>query len=97
MAVDLFIPPAGAMQFELIPNGIDDSPRAALQWADKECDVIWVHMPPLSNPRCSCPVAYSVVLESLPSRMRAIAEMKMRACSNASRILVCNCMGRLIE
>jgi hypothetical protein len=93
----MFIPPKGAMQFEIIPNGIDDAPMAALSWKDKETDCIWVYMPPVKIGRCPCPESYLVVLESLPPRMRTLAKMKMQQCNNAANIAVCNCMGRLIE
>ncbi len=93
----MFIPPEGAMQFELIPNGFYGAKDAALDWKDKEDDCIWVVKSPMPNSRsCQCCTVYDVVLNSLPPRMRTLARMKMKE-YKSRRIHVCSCMGRIIE
>lgn len=92
---NLFIPPPGAMQFELIPNGVSQSRSVALDWKEKECDVIWIDPTPLAG-QCRQHPHYRVMLESLPPRMRALAEMKSIE-YGGQPIRVCACMGRIIE
>lgn len=92
---NLFVAPEGAMQFVLIPNGVEKSYEAALDWAEKECDVIWVHPEPLLG-RCRDHPDYLVVMDSLPPKMRVAAEMKSID-FGGKPIRVCACMGHLIE
>jgi hypothetical protein len=87
----IFIPPAGAMQFELClgPGG-----RPTKKYA------IWVRALRAKPLREGCPgnckSTWPVIIEALPPRMRAICIRRMRK-SHAPGVAVCACFGRIIE
>jgi hypothetical protein len=88
---DLFIPPAGAMQFELIPNESRKT-DALCEWEEAfELDVIWVAS---SVPSLCCKVhavAYPVLAQCLPE------SLANKVLSDPREIVVCACHGRIIE
>jgi len=89
----LFIPPKGAMQFEVNPHGrpvvkrrVVEKPKGATVPG-----VIWV-MPPVPNQGgCGCKVEYPIVREALPEPWRTAA-------FNAPfTVVTCDCQGKIIE
>lgn len=88
---NLFIPPDGAMQFELarLKSGVVyDPPR-----------VFWVHPAHIvswKRKKCDCVTGYSLVMEALTDTQKMKAAERIKQEGNVI-FTVCTCMGRIIE
>ncbi len=90
---DLFIPPEGAMQFE-ITAARSESVRRLIG------TVIWVESHPAercSDKMCACRPKYRIILASLPDFMRDHIENLLRRGLISGLPAVCVCNGRIIE
>jgi hypothetical protein len=89
----MFIPPEGAIQFE-ITTARSESVRRLIGTA------IWVEPHPAelcADKMCSCRPKYRVVIESLPEFMQKHIETLLRSGKISDIPAVCACNGRIIE
>jgi hypothetical protein len=88
---DVFIPPEGAMQFEIIANGSHNT-DALVSWEEaRGLSVLWV-LPPVPAIHCRIhKFCWPVIPESVPQRFA------LRILNDRRQIVVCECHGRIIE
>lgn len=96
---ELFFAPEGAMQFEFLKPSWAPQRRtggALLGWQDKACDGAWVSPDP-NGDTCPRDHRYFVVhMQTLAPSMQAIYA-KAKARGEVRTIVVCECLGRIIE
>lgn len=82
---DLFVAPAGAMQFELAAD------------TDYPGETFWVIPTDLSvkvwNWKCKCGSRYEVLMETVSAAVRPA----FKPCAGTDGFAVCECVGRIIE
>lgn len=92
---DMFIPPTGAMQFEMTDG------RSALT-KRMIGTAIWIESNPTpvercKNDVCACQPKYRVIVDSLPDFARDAVKLALTRGVIDTPPVVCTCIGRIIE
>lgn len=90
---DLYIPPEGAMQFEITHP--DTKYRGENIWVFPQ-EVDWNALA-FKNWECGCNKRYIVLPESISDNLLSAIRTDVNSRTDANSIVICECVGRIIE